>query len=42
MIAGFVANTFSTSLDVIERWPPDKLMAYFDRAIELRKLLKRD
>jgi hypothetical protein len=41
-MAGFVANTFSTPLDVIERWAPDKLMAYFEKAVELRKLLQRD
>jgi len=28
-----------TPLDVIERWPPDKALAYFDTATEIHKLM---
>jgi hypothetical protein len=40
MTAVFVAATTHTSLDVIERWPPNKLLAYFEKAVELRKIMK--
>ncbi|WP_281063033.1 hypothetical protein [Agrobacterium rosae] len=39
MIALFVSNLHSTSLDAIERWSPDKLLAYFHKACELRKIM---
>lgn len=38
-MAGLVANTLHTSLDVIERWPPEKTMAYFETAVELRRMM---
>jgi hypothetical protein len=40
MIASFVSHFNSTSLDEIERWPPAKLLAYFDTAADLRRILK--
>lgn len=41
MIAAFVAHYLNTSLDAIERWSPEKLLAYFDTALELHRILKK-
>lgn len=40
MIAVYVAHFTATSLDVIERWPTEKLMAYFKSASSLQKQLR--
>lgn len=39
MIVCVVAAITGPSPDIIERWPPEKTLAYFDKAIEVRKLL---
>ena len=27
------------SPDIVERWPPEKTLAYFEKAVEVRRLL---
>lgn len=34
-----IASASSTSLDVIEKWPPEKTAAYFDTAMKARNML---
>jgi hypothetical protein len=41
MIAAFVAHYLNTSLESIERWPPEKLLSYFDIALDLHRILKK-
>ncbi|WHA40909.1 hypothetical protein [Agrobacterium larrymoorei] len=40
-MAVFVARFGHTSLDDIERWPPDKLEAYFHKTCELNKIMRQ-
>lgn len=39
-MAVFVAAVTHTSLDVIERWPPEKLLAYLVKAGEVHKIMR--
>lgn len=41
MIAVFVSHFANTSLESVERWSPDKLLAYFDTAVELHKIMRQ-
>ena len=40
MIAVYVAAVTHTSLDVIERWSPEKLLAYLPKATEVHKIMR--
>lgn len=38
-MAGVIGAITGPSPDVIERWPPEKTLAYFHTAIEVRRAL---
>jgi hypothetical protein len=40
LVALFVARFAHTPLDVIERWSPEKLLAYFETARTMRDALE--
>jgi hypothetical protein len=40
LVALFVARFAHTPLDVIERWSPEKLLAYFEKARALRDTME--
>jgi len=33
-----IARELKQDVDRLEKWPPDKALAYFDKAMELRRL----
>ncbi|WP_280956489.1 hypothetical protein [Agrobacterium cavarae] len=39
MIAVYVAHFGHTALDAIELWSPEKLLAYFHKVSELKKIM---
>lgn len=38
-MAGVISAITGPSPDVIERWPPGKTLAYFETAVEVRRML---
>lgn len=42
MIAGFTAHVLNTPVNVIETWPVDKALSYFQTAQDIFKLTKAE